>query len=521
MKLLASIKFRIFITSWIIFTAHFATNVVREHYPAFSLVEHGTLKVDRYQGFHSDIFVHTDGHSYIDNNVAASVIAAIPLYLFHPILDMLERYEKRKIEKEGIPETVYRTRHTNSIRLLQSAQQNGLSLRFGGATMVTSIFLMAPLSALMMVLMFHILSKRQLPSRQAIGLTFLFGFGTPVFFRTGVLNHNMLLMYATFGAFYLLWVRPEMAFPVSVRRRLFAGCLCGLGLALDYSGVVPLVVLYGYLIVNRLGTASLKTSAKESIPFILGSIPPVLFLLYSQWSMFGNPFLPAQYWMPDVTHYAVTRKNPYSGQGFRGFTWPTLRMYFSNLFDPSYGMYIYGPLLIMAMIPSRLYRRDKLILPRPERRLTAIYLFLFLTFCAANQYSRLQSNSGFRYMVPLVPLIYLAVCDHLVRIPRRWLTIVVVPILLHSWVISMVREPVFESWHRVLTEGLQLPWLNVLRATLPENYPIVSSPLLPVILISLMFMLVFSIWTFGHKCEMRIESSQQVRTTESVNDVDR
>jgi len=508
-KFLASIKIRIFIVSWIIFTIHFATNVVREHYPAFSLVEHGTLKVDRYQGFHSDIFVHTDGHSYINNNVAASALAAIPLYIFDPILDVLERYEKGKIEREGVPETVYRTRHTNSRMLLESAQKNGLSLRFGGATVVTSVFLMAPLSALIMVLMFHILSKRGLRRKQAIWLTFLFGFGTPVFFRTGVLNHNMLLMYATFMAFYLIWVRPEMDFPVSVRHRLLAGCLCGLGLALDYSGIIPLVVLYGYLVINRLHTTSIKTSMKESVPFILGTIPPVLLLLYSQWSMFGNPFLPAQFWMPDVTHYAVSIQNPYSNQGFRGFTWPTLQTYYRNLFDPSYGMYVYGPILVMGLIPSRIYNRGTLILPRRERTLVVIYLFLFLTFCAANQYSRVQFNSGFRYMIPLVPLIYLAVCDHLVRISRRWLIILVAPILFHSWVISMVREPVPESWRRVLTEGLQLPWLNVLQATSPENHPILGSPLLPVVIISLTLFLAFIFWKLGEREELKLEATGQ------------
>jgi len=508
-KFLASIKIRIFIVSWIIFTVHFATNVVREHYPAFSLVDHGTFKVDKYQGFHSDIFIHKDGHSYINNNVAASAIAAIPLYIFDPILDLLERYEKRKIEREGIPETVYRTRHTNSIRLLQSAQKNGLSLRFGGATVVTSVFLMAPLSALTMMLMFHILCERKLRPKQAIWLTLLFGFGTPVFFRTGVLNHNMILMYATFLAFYLLWVRPGMKFPVSMKRRLLAGFLCGFGLALDYSGVVPLVVLYGYLVAGRLHTASLKTSIKESIPFILGSVPPVLFLLYSQWSMFGNPFLPGQYWMPDVTHYPFLFHNPYSDQGFRGFTWPTLHTYYLNLFDPSYGIYIYGPILAMGLIPSRFYNRNELILPRRERILVAIYFFLFLTFCAANQYSRIQFNSGFRYLVPLVPLIYLAVCDHIVRIPHRWLALLVVPILFHSWVISMVREPVLESWHSVLTEGLQLPWLNVLRATSPENNPILSSPLLPVVIISFTFLLVFFIWKLGKNVELKLKAANK------------
>ncbi len=500
MKLLASIKFRIFIICWIFFTIHFATNVVREHYPAFSLVDHGTFKVDEYQGYHPDIFVHTDGHSYIGNNVATSVIAAIPLFIFDPILDVIERYEKGKIQREGIPETTYRTRHTNSVQLLQLAKESGLSLRFGGAAVVTSAFLMAPLSALLVVFMFHILCERGQSSGQALWLSLLFGFGTPLFFRTGILKNNMLLMYAIFIAFYLLWVRSGMKYPVSIKRRLGAGFFCGLGLAFDFSGVVPLLVFYGYLVVKRLSTVSLKTSIGESIFFVLGSIPPVLFLLYSQWSMYGDPFLPGQYWMPDVN---------YTDSGFRGFSWPTFDLLYLNLFDLSYGMYAYGPILILGLIPTYFYNRNNLILPRPERILVVVFFAVFLIFCAANQYSRMQFNSGFRYLLPLVPFIYLAVCDHLVRFSRRWLIIIIAPVLLHSWVISMVREPIPESWYRVVTEGIQLPWLSVLCATTPANHPVLSSYVLPIIIITFTLFSILFIWNIGEYLESKLKTNNK------------
>ncbi|WP_096893830.1 hypothetical protein [Candidatus Scalindua japonica] len=510
MKFLTSLSIRIFIISWSIFAIHFATNIVREHYPAFSLVDYATFKVDEYQGFHPDIFVHTDGHSYIGNNVAASVIAAIPLFIFDPILDVLERYEKRKIRREGVPGTIYRTRHTNSIKFLKLVKEKGLSLRFGGASVVTSVFLMAPLSAMTIVFMFHLLTRRGIRTKQALWLSMLFGFGTPVFFRTGVINHNMLIMYAAFVAFYLLWIQPEMRFPVSMNRRLTAGFLCGACLALDYSGIIPLLVFYGYLIINRLSTASLKTAIRESIPFIIGCAPPVLFLCYSQWSMFGNPFLPGQYWMPNVTTTeGYYFRNPYSDSGFRGFTWPSLDLFYLNLFSPSYGMYTYGPILAIGLIPTCFYKKNKLILTQPERILTTIFFILFLSFCAANQYSRIQFNSGFRYLVPLIPLIYLSACDHLVRIPRRWLIIIVIPILLHSWVISMVREPVPESWCRVITEGLQLPWLSVLRATAPEGHPILGSSLLPTTIILLTMLLVFTIWKLGKTSALKRETDNR------------
>lgn len=491
---------RIFLTCWVIFSVHFATNMVREHFPAFSLVEHGTLKVDRYADFHPDIFIHTDGHAYIGNNVTASVVAALPLLVFDPILDALERYEKNRNAREGMPTTEYDTeRHPNSRAFFSLAQREGLTLRFGASAAVTSVFLMAPLSALAVVLMFQILLYRNVPHDKAVLLALLFAFGTPVFFRAGVLNHNMMLMVTTFAAFYLLWVRPGTKPAASTGHRVAAGFLCGLGLALDYSGVIPLLVIFGYLIGARLKTAPLKTALLEAVPFVLGSVPPVLFLLYTQWAMFGNPFMPGQYWMPDVTDMKLYGefRNPYSAEGFRGFTWPAPDLYFLNLFDPSYGMYVYGPLLLLGLVPTFFYNRDELILPRTERTFAAIFFLAFLTFCAANQFSRIQFNSGFRYLIPVVPIVFLAASDHLIRLRRVWLLLIAVPALLNSWVISMVREPVPVSWHEVLTHGIQFPWFNVLRMTVFQGHPMLQGPLIPLAVTLLTALTVAAIWRLG------------------------
>ncbi len=101
MRLLASRRTRIFLIAWIVYSAHFATNVVREHYPAFALIERGTFWVDDYRGFHSDIFVHPNGHAVIGNQVLVSALAAVPLFVFSPVLNALQRYSLEKIAEEG------------------------------------------------------------------------------------------------------------------------------------------------------------------------------------------------------------------------------------------------------------------------------------------------------------------------------------------------------------------------------------------------------------------------------------
>lgn len=500
---------------WIIFSMHFATNVVREYYPAFSLIESGSFKVDAYSRYHPDIFEHTDGHWYIGNNVTASVFVAIPLLIFDPVLDLVEKYDKKRLKTQGVPKWGYRTKHKHDEIFLQMVREKGLSLRFGAATAITSVFFMAPLSALMVILMYRVLRSRNITKDHAWWLSLVFAFSTPVFFRTGVLNHNMMLMYVTFPAFLLLWERTGVGLPVSWWRRFWAGALCGLGLALDYSGVVPLIIFFGYLLFSRLKSASFATAARESVPFIIGSIPPVLFLLYTQWAMFGNPFLPGQYWMPDVSATAFDPNfvNPYSTEGFHGFTLPTPDLFLLNLFDPTYGMYIYGPLLMLGLIPAALFKNQDLATPKTERIFIFIYFLAFLTFCSANQYSRIQFNSGFRYMIPLVPLIFLVISDHLVRIPKKWLLVLLIPVTAHSWVISMVREPPFESWKIILTDGLRLPWLHVLKSSSDPNNAVLNSPLLPVAVMAFGFSLVALVVWLGRRGERLKQQEKNIHKT--------
>jgi hypothetical protein len=494
MRFLASRRWRIFLITWMVFAVHFATNVVREHYPAFTLAEHGTFQVDEYQGFHSDIFVHRDGHSYVGNNVIVSVLAAVPLFVFDPLLDAIERYSKAKLDASGTPpDGAYRTDKPMRREFFKLVTERGLELRFGAATVITSAFFMAPFSALIVVLMFSVLRARGVMVERATWLAFLFAFGTPVLFRTAVLNHNLFLMYALLLAFVLLWQPAGGPSPAPRRNRVGAGFLGGFTLAVDYIGILSLMALYGYLVLSRLRTASITKSFKESILFVAGSVPPVLFLLYSQWAMYGHPLYPGQFWMPN--------QNIYVEVGVRGFDWPSPDLFFLNLFDPSYGMFTFGPLLILGLLPVIGRRDEDLVLPRRERLFVILIFIAFMVFCAANQYSRLQFNTGFRYLVPLVPLFFLAASDHLNHLSRRLLAVITVVVVVHSWVLTVFRESVPRSWSMFFNEGVQLPWLRVLKMTSSPDAAIVQNPLLPTVLLGITVLVALGVWWYGASLE--------------------
>lgn len=493
-KFIASRHWRIFLIAWIVYSVHFATNVVREHYPAFSITEHGTFMVDEYQGFHADIFVH-NGHSVIGNQVLVSVLAAAPLFVFSPVLDALESHSKARLAREGLQDAEYRIDKPNRVNFFRLVKQRGLDLRFGAATLVTSAFFMAPATALFLVFFYGVLRRRGLDANQASGLTFLLGFGTPLWFRTATLNHNLFVMYAMFVAFTLLWLRPDETLPVSTRNRLLAGFFAGVTLATDYIGIIILPLLYAYLVLPRVKTASWRTALSESVAMVAGAIPPVLFLLYSQWAMYGNPFYPGQHWMPN--------QNIYVNVGTRGFTLPAPDLFFENLFHPAYGMYTWGPVLLLSLMPAWWYPAGSLVLPKRERRFVVVTWIVFLVFASANQYSRLQFNSGFRYLIPLVPFLILAMADHWIRLGSRVKAGIAAMAILHSWVLTVYREPVVRSWQLLFAEGPQLPWYRVLSLTSNPQNPWLGTWWLPTTLLGATLALVAGIWRYGAHLEIK------------------
>ncbi|MFN7917110.1 MAG: hypothetical protein U0Q55_17330 [Vicinamibacterales bacterium] len=492
MSVLASRRWRLFLVIWIVYSLHFATNVVREHYPAFSIVQHGTFRVDEYQGFHADIFRHRDGHSVIGNQVLVSALAAVPLFVFEPVLSRLEQYSKAKVAREGVKDADYRIDKPNRVNFFRLVKERGLDLRFGAATVVTSVFFMAPITAAFLVYFFGVLRRRGLSPAEASVITFLGAFCTPLFFRQSTLNHNMFVMYAMFIAFCVLWDRGADD-RLSVRQLALAGFFGGLTLATDYVGVIILPLLWGYFVVTRARQASWWTAILESYPMVLGSLPPIAFLLYSQWAMYGNPFLPGQYWMPD--------QNIYTNVGARGFTLPDPEIFIDSLIGSDYGMYSWGPLLLLSLWPSRGVRDEALVLPRVERRWLLVTWWVFLLFTSANQYSRLQFNSGFRYLIPLVPFLLLAVADTWRRLPASARVAVAGVTLVHSWVLTVFREPVVRSWRLFLDEGIQLPWYRVLSLTSAPGNPWLGNWWVPALLIAGTMAFVVVLWRYGARLE--------------------
>jgi hypothetical protein len=531
MRFLASVRVRLFLVCWILLSLFFATNVVREHYPAFALLDRGDFKCDRYAHMHADLFQHTDGHWYVGNNLLGSVPAIAVLAVFDPLLDRLEEYSKRKLaESPAEADAPYDTKYPNRQKMWKLVKQAGLDLRFGASTALTSVFLMAPLTACFAVLVFEVLRRRAVERGRAVWLALLFAFGTPVFYRTAHLNHNMFLMETTFAAFLLVWLGSDERRALSLGRRVAFGALLGATCALDYAGFVLAGMLFLYFAVPRLASAGLARLVRECVAIALAAAPFLAFLLWTQWLMYGDPFTPGQKVMP--------HQNEYVDQGYRGIGLPVPEIFVKNLIAPGWGLYAFGPLLLLALLPAaRFIKSEKLVFPLRERRWSLALVLAFMLFCAANWYSLLQFNTGFRYLLPCVPFLFLAASDWLTRMRTGPLVALSIVVIAHGTVLSMTREvndtenlirheavdqgtselalpdywkrmltetPVPVAYRRIDEEGPQLPWLTVLKQTQPSLKAELASPWLPLALIATAIAACVGLWRLGARAEARL-----------------
>lgn len=458
---------RLFLTIWLVYAAHLTSNVARETYLAVAIGERLTVRVDPYLGLHPDLFEIPGRGAYINSNPGSSMLGAIPYAAARPFIAGLFRIKPSLGQPK--PPTTYDDPRPNRAPLMNAMRARGLDVRLALAAFAIQLGLMAPLGALATVLMFGYLKARLHDERAAFWLALGYGLATPIFFRSAFLNQNVLLAHAVLGAWMLLtWPRPA-ADPDRLGRWCLAGLCLGAGILLDYSAV-PLALVFGcWALWEGWQDRGPRGAVRLAAACALGAAGPVMLLLGYQWVAFGNPWFPAQRYMP-ATEFSV--------HGWNGMTLPTAELLWGNLFDPRFGLFAFCPLLVAGLAVG-LVRGRGLALSRVEMAVALAGFVALLLFNSANQFANLQWNTGVRYMVPAVPLLFLLAVPVLLSAPRwlRWG--LVAPSLLISWAVSMMREDVPGSLRMLVTEGPTLPMLIVLRKTAAAYAPFLGGGMQP------------------------------------------
>jgi hypothetical protein len=472
------LAWRIFATCWIVFTLHYASDIVREHYPAMALGDRFTFRLDEYGGLHPDLFEKEGYGWHIGNNPGISMLAAIPYALSRPIIDPIVDgvRERRRLSGSTEPPD-YASEWPNQRKFFQEAWRRGLDVKLVLSAFVMQMFFMGPVCALSAVLMFFLLRRVAGHDRTAAGLALLYAFGTPVFYRAAFLNHNMVLGIMAFAAFALLW-DPGGARRFSVRTQfILAGVAGGATVLFDYSGAVFLAGLFIYAHLRHWDTTSGSAVARRTLWYALGAIGPLGLLWFYQWRSFGHPFFPGQHWMPPVEWIEL---------GYQGYGPPQLELLVALAFDHRYGLFVFSPLLLLAVlapVAGRLRNRGEAngagradvrgfggVLPHREVW-TVLLLFAALwIFFAGSNYTRLQFNTGIRYMAPITPFLFLLAAGVLSRLPRLIVGLAAVFSISLTWCLAMYREVerplgVFDPVLSTLVNGFELPVLSTLERT--------------------------------------------------------
>ncbi len=492
------IAWRLFLTCWVLYALHLATNTVREIYPALALGDHLRFDVSEYLGLHPDIFELPGRGVFINNNPGASVLGAIPYALTRPLIDRVSQRAQQRRRAAGEVDAVhYDSVYPMARDFYRKARTLGLDVKFGLAAGVMQVLAMAPVSALSVVVMYWVLLSLTRSPRAALLLALLYGFATPVFYRTAQLNENLLVAHAAFFAFVMLW-QPWVASTTPTRPRyLGAGLLTGWAVVCDYSGVVVVAVLSVYAWLRRRALPPQARAADDLWRFAAGVGTGVAVLWTYQWACFGNPFYPAQQYMP-AAHF--------SDQGYKGMAWPSLDLLWATGFDLRFGLFISAPLLLLALYPPAWGRAERL-LGALETWCIAAFCALFFVFCSANQYGRMQFFCGVRHVMPVVPFLSLIVAGVLWHMPVRRAVMVGVVTAYWSWCLAMYRDVEFgygvlESVKHISLEGPRLPWLHTLEGLGYVQRGVWATPVLVFVGIGLA-----GLWATGQRSTGRLSQS--------------
>ncbi len=488
------VPLRLFLTCWVVYCLHFATDFAREHFLVARMVEQHTFTLDPYYGMHPDIFQLPNGHAYHGANPGISMLGAIPYFILHPVVEAVVAGELEARAARGDTSAVYNDPRPARQEFYRTARSHGWDIRFGLIGLITMVFCMAPISAAGAVILNRTLAGAGLSPKLALGGALLYAFGTPIFFRSAYLNQNLAVGVFAFASFALLWNPGEWTGLKPRARLLMAGLLSGLALLCDYSGGVLLGLIGLYAVWKAMRDGTIREAIADGAWFTLGALGPILLLWWYQYSCFGNPFLPPQNYMPSSQYL--------SGTGYKGVTGPRGDLFSMLLLDPRFGLLVTAPVLCFALLaPYFAWRRRSFLGTRELTFLLVIPLGLILFFSSV-VYTRLQYITGIRYLIPAIPFLIVPTLAVLIRVPRIIGLSAALFSFALSWPLAMSRleeqqTSILANLKAVYLAGFRLPALTTLSRMAAQYAPEAAGSISPLPLFALAGAVIFMIWKVG------------------------
>jgi hypothetical protein len=333
-------------------------------------------------------------------------------------------------------------------------------------SILSTIFVMAPMLGLIAVLMFKLLGEFTEDIAKRLWLVFIFIFGSPIFFYStyGIWSH-VYTMSALFTAFYLT---------VYKKNSLSIGLCLGLALIFDYAAVIPSFLIGGFWLYTK-RKSTLNEWFRQFILLSLGYLPVLAFVFYYNYTITGSVLkTPNSIFLKDV----------------HMFVWPSLASLWGLSFSPYRGIFLYFPMTFLFISSSikRIYTKNEIAL------FSLLYvgaIFVFnLTYYAWSG----DVCFGPRHLITAIPFIVIPIVYCQLNY-IRWLGILSVFINL-AGVSTIPSDNLFVNLSIFLYRGPFLQWQDYLhKVILPQYFNIHLSLVTPFFIYVVMAFIVYVIWS--------------------------
>lgn len=220
------------------------------------------------------------------------------------------------------------------------------------------------------------------PDRQREVVAMLL-FASPLFAYGLLFFSHALVAACLFGSWTLLFLRDP-----GFRVDLAAGALMGWAVLSEYPAAIPAAVLAGCAVFRGL---------RRLLPIALGGIPFALMLGGYNWLCFGSPFELSS------GHERLEAFRSMAGAGVFGVGLPSLRILASLLLDPSKGLLVFSPILLLSAAGWGALRSS---LPRPALVALALTPLSLVLFYSGYPNWHGGWTVGMRYLVPALPFLF-------------------------------------------------------------------------------------------------------------------
>ncbi len=449
------LEFLISLSFWLVYVI-FTTSLVEEqtiYALTQGVVEKNTFVINSFIWNAVDKSYY-NGNYYSDKAPGLSFMA-VPLYAIIQSDQILPWFDKNSFEK-------IKTEQPDYYKYLK---------KFILHSFVVAL-IVAPLSALTLILIFRIAKKITNSQSAAVLTAISIGAGTSFFYYASTgLVHNVGVFFSFF-AFYLIYTRFE-EIKRKISLQLFTGGLIGFSIFVDYLQLIVAFFLIGYIILKFKNSWSF---------FLIGIFVGVLPLLIYNFDTFDNPL--ALSYSYHCYSYVCEEKNSIDynppvqiiGQIIeksahifdRRYTSPDLFNIMTRmLIFPYKGLFIYSPILIFALFGFFYFYKI-------DPNLTFIILGIFVTFLIViGGIDHWHGDYfGLRYLIPTLPFLALPLS---VILNKQNTQLIVITLLLSTAVMFSSHQftpwPIYNSIYKTEQYYQELrEWKEPLGVPLIEHY---------------------------------------------------